>query len=213
MAGFKVHFFSGMAAVVSGDVPCECSFPTSSKRESFTVWMKSLLMQKGNGCTVFNENGEIIYRMDNYDTRRSRKIYLMDLRGRVIFTIVKRKLCIFGCWEGYKSEDPSSNSRDERIWFRVRKQCSMVRKSLYCRVSMLHCKTPRSCYSMEGFASKLEFSIKSSTGAAVAEVKRKQTASGIYLGDDVLALVVEPLVDHSLIVALVAVYGSICRRM
>lgn len=40
-------------------------------------------------------------------------------------------------------------------------------------------------------------------------MKRKQTASGIYLGDDVLALVdVEPLVDHSLIVALVAVYGT-----
>lgn len=45
------------------------------------------------------------------------------------------------------------------------------------------------------------------------QVKRKQTTSGVYLGDDVLALVIEPQVDRSLIVALVAVYASMCHRM
>lgn len=86
MAGCKVHCISEMAAAAPDDVP-PC--PTSSKRESFTVWMKSLIMQ-GNGCTVYNEKGEVVYRMDNYDSRQSREVYLMDLQGRVVFTIVKR---------------------------------------------------------------------------------------------------------------------------
>lgn len=54
--------------------------------ETFTVWMKSLVMQT-NGCTVFNQNGDIVYRVDNYDKKGSREVYLMDLKGTVLFTI------------------------------------------------------------------------------------------------------------------------------
>lgn len=63
--------------------------PSSSGRETFTVWMKSLVFQ-GNGCTVFNSDGEIVYRMDNYDTKCSSEVYLMDLQGKVLFTILRR---------------------------------------------------------------------------------------------------------------------------
>lgn len=41
------------------------------------------------------------------------------------------------------------------------------------------------------------------------QVKRKQTASGVALGEDVLTLVVEPNVDHLLIMGLVVVCGLI----
>ncbi|KAK7860014.1 protein lurp-one-related 4 [Quercus suber] len=51
----------------------------TSKREAFTIWMKSLVMQ-GNGCTVFNENGEIVYRIDNYDKKCSNKLNLESPR-------------------------------------------------------------------------------------------------------------------------------------
>ena len=45
------------------------------------------------------------------------------------------------------------------------------------------------------------------------KVEKKQTSSGVVLGDDVLSLVVEPHVDHSLVMALVAVCGLIHHRM
>jgi uncharacterized protein YxjI len=61
----------------------------SSKPETFTIWMKSLVMQT-NGCTVYNENGEVVYRVDNYDKKGSNKVYLMDLKGNVLFTILRR---------------------------------------------------------------------------------------------------------------------------
>lgn len=41
------------------------------------------------------------------------------------------------------------------------------------------------------------------------QVTQKQTCKGVELGEDVLKLVVEPKVDHSLIMALVTVYGLI----
>lgn len=62
---------------------------SSTKRETLTVWMKSLVMQ-GNGCTAYNENGQIVYRIDNYDQKDSNEVYLMDLRGKVLFTILRK---------------------------------------------------------------------------------------------------------------------------
>lgn len=62
----------------------------TAERESFTIWMKSLLWNS-KGCTVFDSNGQIVYRVDNYDRKSRDEVYLMDLRGKVLFTI-KRKV-------------------------------------------------------------------------------------------------------------------------
>ncbi|KAJ6712449.1 PROTEIN LURP-ONE-RELATED 4 [Salix purpurea] len=122
----------------------------SSERQTFTIWMKSLLCQT-NGCTVFDSDGHVVYRVDNYDKKCRNKVYLMDLRGRVLVTIRRKRLQFFGCWYGYRWD---SSANRENPWFQVR---------------------------------------------------RKQLSSGITLGDDVLTLVVEPHVDHSLIMAIVTV--------
>lgn len=45
------------------------------------------------------------------------------------------------------------------------------------------------------------------------QVKRKQSTCGVVLGEDVLTLVVEPFMDHSLIVGLLVVYGLINRKL
>ncbi|KAF4364742.1 hypothetical protein F8388_020323 [Cannabis sativa] len=44
------------------------------------------------------------------------------------------------------------------------------------------------------------------------KAKRKQS-TGVILGDDVLNLVIEASVDHSLVMALVTVYGLMQRKM
>ena len=67
----------------------DSSSAATSRRESFTIWMKSLLMQ-ANGCTVYNQKGEIVYRIDNYDHKNSNEVYLMDLQGKVLFTILRK---------------------------------------------------------------------------------------------------------------------------
>ncbi|KAI3421520.1 uncharacterized protein J3R85_012215 [Psidium guajava] len=201
----KVH-----SLVTTAPADAACSPYTALKGEAFTVWMKSLVMQ-GYGCTVFNQKGEIVYRMDNYEKKGSRKVFLMDLRGKVIFTIIQRKLRVFGRWEGYKCAGSEAN--DGKLWFRVKKGCPIFKKRSSCQVSV-HCdKAQVRFFNIESTAGQLEFSILNRTGGLIAEGKRKQSSSGVYLGDDVLTLAVEPEVDHSLVVALVAVYGSMHRRM
>lgn len=63
-----------------------CSPHITSEREIFTIWMKSLVCHT-NGCTVFNTNGDIVYRVENYDKKGSNEVHLMDLRGKVLSTI------------------------------------------------------------------------------------------------------------------------------
>ncbi|KAK4844072.1 hypothetical protein QYF36_016134 [Acer negundo] len=81
--------------------------------------------------------------------------------------------------------------------------------NLSCKIKLGHDK-----YWIERSArSKAAFRIVDINGDAIAEVNRKQTSSGILLGEDVLSLRVEPRVDHSFIVALVIVYGLINGKM
>lgn len=60
----------------------------TSKRETYTLWLKSLVFHS-NGCTVYDSNGDIVYRVDNYDRKGRREVNLMDLRGKVLCTIKK----------------------------------------------------------------------------------------------------------------------------
>lgn len=76
----KVH----PQALVSSD-PCYLS----SKQESFTVWMKSLVLS-GKGCTVFDSDGHVVYRVDNYDSKSSNEVHLMDFEGKVLYTILRK---------------------------------------------------------------------------------------------------------------------------
>lgn len=61
----------------------------SSKRETYTIWMKSLVCHT-NGCTIYNSNGDVVYRVDNYDKKCSNEVHLMDLQGKVLYTIRKK---------------------------------------------------------------------------------------------------------------------------
>ncbi|XWS61797.1 hypothetical protein CRYUN_Cryun07bG0156200 [Craigia yunnanensis] len=183
--------------------PCCMS---SAGRETFTIWMKSLVCHT-NGCTVFDSKGEIVYRVENYDSKGSSEVHLMDLRGKVLFTIQKKKLQIFGCWNGYRGN--FTVTKKEKPCFQVKRCCSFLRRDLACQVTV--------CFNKYWIVSlgrkKQGFKIVNLAGDIVAEVKQKQLSSGMVLGDDVLTLEVEPYIDHSLIIALVTVYGLINRRL
>ncbi|CAK9141870.1 unnamed protein product [Ilex paraguariensis] len=197
-----------MAKVYPQTPACSSSYLTS-KRETFTVWMKSLVFN-GNGCTVFDSNGELVYRIDNYGEKCCHEVHLMNLRGEVLFSIRQQKLQIFGGWDGYKWSD---SKMKERPWFQVRKYCKIFSKEIYCQVILGRDKAKSRCYRIVGLAGKAAFKIIDGHGAIVAEVREKQSSSGVLLGDDVWTLVVEPKTDHSLIMALVTVYGLIKHKL
>ncbi|XWS49919.1 hypothetical protein CRYUN_Cryun12cG0044200 [Craigia yunnanensis] len=195
-------------AKVHPQAPVSDPFSTSSVgTETFTRWMKSLVCHT-NGCTVFDSKGEIVYRVENYDSKGSSEVHLMDLHGKVLFTILKKKLQLFGCWNGYRGN--FTGTKKEKPCFQVKK-CSNInrRRDLACQVTVGFNK-----YWIVSLGRKKQgFKIVNLAGDIVAEVKQKHLSSGMVLGDDVLTLKVEPYIDHSLIVALVTVYGLINMRL
>ncbi|KAE8727710.1 hypothetical protein F3Y22_tig00005406pilonHSYRG00338 [Hibiscus syriacus] len=182
-----------------------CSM-SSAGRITFTIWMKSLVCHT-NGCTVFDLKGRIVYRVENYDTRGSSEVHLMDLNGQILFTILKKKLHILGCWNGYRGN--FTGRKKENPSFQVKKYCRILRRVLVCQITVGFNK-----YFMVSLGRKKQgFKIVNSGGDIVAEVKQKQLSSGMVLGDDVLSLEIEPYIDQTLIVALVTVHGLMNRRL
>ncbi|KAJ9555244.1 hypothetical protein OSB04_009858 [Centaurea solstitialis] len=177
----------------------------SLKPESFTIWMKSLVFNT-HGCTVYNSKGDIVYRVDNYDNKCGQEVYLMDIRGKVLYSIQqKTKFRIFGCCDGYKWDDCNS---EKQLCFRVRKHRSV------CVNSCDH-KARGCAYKIVKMDGKSEFKIvdEDQDGALIAEIKQKQTTTGINLGNDVFTLTVQPNIDHSLIMAIIMVYGLINNQI
>ncbi|XP_058078678.1 protein LURP-one-related 11-like [Magnolia sinica] len=197
----------------------------TSKREIFTIWMKSLVFN-GNGCTIFDSDGQIIYRIDNYDNKGSDEVYLMDLRDKILFTILRKVRT-----STYKSTESLPDSRkggraslqDSSVYDmdRARSNLSQVATRLSqvespykaesipsetSHQSLVPCDN--SIFKFYSVGSNLLFGI-----CLFGQLKQKQSSSGIVLGDDVLSLVVEPNTDHSLIMGLVVVHGLINHCM
>ncbi|OMO79497.1 Initiation factor 2B-related protein [Corchorus capsularis] len=208
----KVH--PAQASTLSDESdPCSTMSNSAGIRETFTIWMKSLVCHT-NGCTVFDSNGDIVYRVENYDTKGSSEVQLMDLHGTVLFTILKKKLQICGRWNGYRGNFTGKNMKGKKPCFQVKKNCSIFRRSdnnIACEVTVGFNKFW--IVRLLGGKKLQGFKIVNFNGETVAEVKQKQLSSGMVLGDDVLSLEIEPYIDHSLIVALVIVYGLINRKL
>ncbi|KAI7989727.1 Protein LURP-one-related 3 [Camellia lanceoleosa] len=141
----------------------------TSTRETFTIWMKSLVFH-GNGCTVFNSNGKIVYRIDNYDKKSSNEVYLMDLQGKVLFSIRRKKLSFLGHWDIYKWSGSKMNKL-EKPWYQARTHSNFLGREMACETKAI---IFRCCGG---------------------------------------SLVVEPQTDHSLVMALVTVYGLMTDKI
>ncbi|KAK1374800.1 hypothetical protein POM88_030993 [Heracleum sosnowskyi] len=186
-----------------------CSTQTSSGSKTYTIWMKSLVAN-GNGFTVYDSFGQVVYRIDNYNNKCCRQVYLMDLHGNTLFSMFQKKLFGFGQWNGYKTD---ANVKSDKPYFQVHNTSKILkRRETEYRVNMGCDGT--SFYKIKGMVGKSEFNITDTQGRVVAEVKQKLSSSGVALGQDVLSLKLEPLVDdHDFIMALVAVHGLLTRKM
>ncbi|ANM61038.1 LURP-one-like protein [Arabidopsis thaliana] len=173
----------------------------TTEKESFTIWMRSLVFHS-KGCTVFDSKGNLIYRVDNYNSKSCSEVYLMDLYGKILFTLRQKKLGLFKSWKGY-------NSTGTR--FQLRKNFKILPKgssSSYKVVmgSRIVDGDHQSCYKI--VKRKSVFTIEDGSGRLLAEVKKKQSnIKSLDLGKDVLTMMVEPQVDHSLIMGIVIAYS------
>ncbi|KAL6839919.1 hypothetical protein ACP4OV_029729 [Aristida adscensionis] len=179
----------------------------------YTVWMKSLVFS-GSGCTVYGADGGVAFRVDNYACRGGREVFFMDRAGNALIRIRRKGFGVFRRWEACRCVDGGAGDgeglREEtaaRPWFGVRKAGKGA-----AAVTM-HGGGGRA-YRIDGCARKSEYRIVGAAdGAVAAAIGRKQTASGVVLGEDVLTLTVGPEVDHLLALGLVVVCGLMNRSM
>lgn len=242
----------------------------TSKQETYTIWMKSLLLGC-KGCTVFDAKGQLVYRIDNYNCNFRDEVNLMDSEGKVLFTVPRKvklheqhyfekfetvtyicswfaflqRFKLFRFWEGYRSTDKEIETK--RPGFQVRKTLRIPRGNAPCEVIVgLDENQPRH-YNIHGWSScNSTCKLVDQFGGLIAEVnliynfshsvilvelrthcsgdrtnisyfpgqwKRKKSAGGVDLGNDVLTLVAEPYFDHSLIMGVFVVYCLINCKM
>ncbi|KAM0047826.1 putative tubby-like protein [Helianthus debilis subsp. tardiflorus] len=149
----------------------------------FTVWKKSLLFGC-DGFTVYNSNGNLAFRVDNYFVKGNREIVLMDASGRSLHTI--RRKC---------------NPR-----FSVTRHVNVLNTKSLAYVSTSKNRNKRNViYEIQGSYAHKSCMVYDDKRRCVAEIRRKEAKGGVALGGDVFALVVQPSIDPTIAMVLVIV--------
>ncbi|XP_020173351.1 protein LURP-one-related 11-like [Aegilops tauschii subsp. strangulata] len=182
----------------------------------YTVWMKSLVFN-GHGCTIYGQNGRVAYRVDNYACTRSREVFVMDTAGKALIKLhLKKNFGFFETWQGYlccndDDDDDDTSSFQQEPWFSVRKEHRILNKDgrRHGSRAIVRVAADGKAYTIDGASRGSEYYRVSDSDARA--VRRKRTASGVALGEDVLTLMMGPAADRLLVVGLVVVCGLLSR--
>lgn len=88
----KVHPNASPAVPPSSESESPCvSGGKPAEAVVYTVWRKSLLFN-GNGFTVFDAKGNLVFRVENYSAGSRNEIVLMDAAGKPLLTLRRKVL-------------------------------------------------------------------------------------------------------------------------
>ncbi|OAY75314.1 Protein LURP-one-related 8 [Ananas comosus] len=167
-----------------------------------TVWRRSLLLD-GNGFTVFDAKGSLVFRVDNYAAERCKgEIVLMDAAGEPLLTIRRKKLSLAEQWLIYDGED-SSKPR-----LSVKKHVTLLPSDSLAHVTPCTCAADADAdasYHVEGSYWRRSCAVYDGARHRLAVLRSKEAAVGgaASFGFDVFRLVVEPGFDAAVAMAIV----------
>lgn len=145
-----------------------------------TVWKKSLLFNC-YGFTVFDSNGNLLFRVDNYSSGTKPEILLMDASGHCLLTIRRKRLSLLD-WLVYEGET-AVNPR-----FTVTKHLNLINKKSLAHVTATGSRTKKPIYEIEGSYTQRSCVVYDDKRRRVAEIKRKEAVGGVAFGGDVFRL-------------------------
>ncbi|GMH15922.1 hypothetical protein Nepgr_017763 [Nepenthes gracilis] len=176
--------------------------------ETYLTVCKTSIFFAGDGFTVYDCSGQLVFRVDSYGgpgMRDKGEIVLMDAAGHCLLTVRRKRPSLHNRWEGYIGE------RDEgsKPIFSVKKSSIIGRSGL--TVEMYN--NPGEEYQIEGsFQQRCCRVYDSGNGRRemVAEIRRKVDASSnVVLGKDVFWLCLKPGFDGAFAMGLVLVLDQI----
>ncbi|XP_062089865.1 protein LURP-one-related 5-like [Humulus lupulus] len=166
---------------------------------SLTV-SKTSLFFAGDGFTVYDCRGELVFRVDSYghNIRDKDELVLMDAHGRCLLTVRRKRPSLHQRWEGYLGE----RSEGQKPIFSVRRSSIIGRSSVTVEVM----GNPEEEYQIEGSFGQRSCTIFNSAKELVAEIKRKVDAStNVVLAKDVFSLCLKPGFDGAFAMGLVLI--------
>ncbi|KAH0457583.1 hypothetical protein IEQ34_012898 [Dendrobium chrysotoxum] len=176
------------------------SIAAGEEPATLTVWRKSLLFNC-SGFTVYDANGNLVYRVDNYSSSSLNEIVLMDAIGKPLFTIRRKRFTLTDQWSIYKGEAAVATKPVFSAW----KHVALVRSKSLAHV--IPCgvagKFAEAIYDVEGSFSQRSCVVYDERHKPVAEIQRKKSVGTVGFGGDVFRLVVQPGFDASLAMAVV----------
>ncbi|XP_076895983.1 protein LURP-one-related 8-like [Bidens hawaiensis] len=176
-----------------------------------TVWKKSLLFNC-DGFTVYDSNGNLVFRVDNYAGSKKSEVVLMDASGHPLLTVRHKRASITDNWLVYDGET-TVNPR-----FSVAKHVNLMKAKSLAHVSSAagSPKKKSLVYEVEGSYAQRCCVVYDDKRRCVAEIKRKEAVGGVAFGGDVFRLVMQPEIDSTVAMGLVVVldqmYGGSSRR-
>lgn len=185
----------GCCAVVEDGFTCE-------EETHFTV-LKTSLFFAGDGFTVYDCKGQLVFRVDTYgpDSDKS-ELVLMDPSGKCLLTVRRKRPSLHQRWEGFLGE----RVEGQKAIFSVRRSSMIGRSGL--TVDMYNNSGEE--YQIEGSYAQRCCTILNAEKESVAEIRRKVDASAnVRLGKDVFSLSLRPGFDRAFAMGLILVLDQI----
>ncbi|KAL3528876.1 hypothetical protein ACH5RR_008198, partial [Cinchona calisaya] len=183
-------------AVVEEGFVCE-------EETHLTVFKKSLFFA-GDGFTVYDCKGQLVFRVDNYGPAESDKseLVLMDPTGKCLLTVRRKRPSLHQRWEGFLGE----RLEGQKPIFSVRRSSMIGRSGL--AVDMYNSSGEE--YHIEGSYAQRSCTMFNAEKESMAEIRRKVDASAnVVLGRDVFTLSLKPGFDGAFAMGLVLVLDQI----
>lgn len=166
--------------------------------------LKTSLFFAGDGFTVYDCTGQLVFRVDSYapHARDKAELVLMDPSGRCLLTVRRKRPSLHQRWEGFLGE----RMEGQKPIFSVRRSSIIGRSSV--TVEMF--SNPGEEYQIEGSFSQRCCTIFNAAKESKAEIRRKVDCStNVVLGKDVFSLFLKPGFDGAFAMSLVIVLDQI----
>ncbi|RZC62029.1 hypothetical protein C5167_023768 [Papaver somniferum] len=171
---------------------------------------KTSLFSPGDGFSVYDCKGEVVFRVDSYghSGHEPDELVLMDASGKCLLTVRRKRPSLHHRWEGYVGE----RSEGQKPIFSVKRSSIIGKSSVTVEVYNHHDHVEE--YQVDGLFSQRCCTFYNTSSVmskeVVAEVKRKvDAANNVLLGKDVFTLCVKPGFDAAFAMGLVLVLDQI----
>ncbi|XP_057454172.1 protein LURP-one-related 12-like [Lotus japonicus] len=175
-------------------------------QETQLTVLKTSLFFAGDGFTVYDCKGQLVFRFDCYgpSTRDKDELVLMDPQGHSLLTLRRKKPSLHQRWEGFRGE----RTDGDKPMFSVKRSSIIGRSRTTLTVEVYD--NPGVEYLIEGCFPQRCCKIYNSTRKLVAEIRRKvDPTTSVMLGKEVFMLCVQPGFDGSFAMGLVLVLDQI----